>query len=485
MPGFIDVHTHTDLAPFVPHGLYPKILQGVTTEICGQCGLSAAPVPAELQSRWRERMVIGDCPGEWRWENFSRYLEQLQKAKPDCNMVPFVGHGTLRWAAGGRGGPLSAVQLDRLRGLIRDSLHGGAAGVSLGLIYYPALFADRSELELVLSEAGRAGVPCSVHLRSESDELDTALQEMITIAGYSGCRLHHSHLKAIGAGNRFRLERVLELLEKHGLSFDSYPYTSGSTTLASLLPPELMSNGLDTALEQLRDPVRLQALEALYNGSGKKVGGQAWDNLPLLLGWHNIKVDLADTPELFSNLQQPGPVDLYTLAELLRVRPVELLVDLLKAGGTALRMIDRFMDEETLEKVLIHPAGMTGSDTLLGGRLHPRVYGTFARLFGRYVFEKELLSITEGVARTSTRAADRFALHGRGRLKPGYYADITVFDKGFVDRNSYADPEVPPSGVRAVFVNGVQRVERGRICGEPSGEVLHTTVSRSISGGSP
>lgn len=481
-PGFIDVHSHTDLAPFVPGSLHYKLLQGVTTEICGQCGLSVAPVPRALQDGWRERMVIGDCAGSWPWDDFEGYLQALDRVAPDCNMVPFVGHGTLRWTSGGRGGALSRAGLERMTALARDSFAAGAAGLSLGLIYYPALFAGREELEAVLREAGRAGVTAAVHLRSESDELAKALEEMIAMSETAGCRLHLSHLKCIGFENRPQLDRVLELLEQHGILFDSYPYTTGSTTLASLLPPFLMEQGLDGALEQLRDPAAYDRLRSIYEGMEQLPSGLPWDNLPGLVGWERILIDPGSVPSLFNRSVRSGFQPVSELARESGLEPAGLLVQLLEKGGTGLRMLDTYMDEEALKTILKHPSGMTGSDSLTGPGMHPRVTGSFPRLFGRYVFGEPLLSLEEAVARCSSRAAAAFGLRSRGRILPGYYADLVVFDASIRDRSSFDRPAAPPEGIRMVFVNGELRVRDAAVTGSGSG--MLPEISRRIYGGS-
>lgn len=471
-PGFIDCHAHGDLMLPLPGGLAPKMLQGVTTEFVGQCGLSVFPLPPEKRAGWRKGSVIGSVPGEWGWESAARWFAELNGAGLDCNAVPFVGHGTVRYGiAADRGGPLDAAGLDLLEERLVEAFDAGAAGLSFGLIYLPALFAGRDELLRAARVAARRGKPLAVHMRSESDELLEAVRETVALADEAGVRLHLSHLKAIGQRNRAQLDEVLEIIERRKIGFDHYPYTSGSTTLLSILPPDLFAvDGIRGALAALDDAATCDRLEALYSGRIVVSPGVPWDNLPHLVGWGNIRIvavaDAGDRDVIGLSLAAIGERD--------GVPPARAAFRLLRNSEGNVRMIDEYMDEEALLRILACPLGGIASDALFGGRPHPRLFGCFPHLFERYVFgEKKVLTVEEAVRKMTGLPAGRFGLTGRGRLAPGMFADIAVFGSGFRAGADEKIPDGPASGLRLLLVNGTIRVRDDWMVGtERTGRLL-------------
>lgn len=463
-PGFIDAHSHTDLGPFLAGGMTPSIQQGITTAVVGQCGFSPAPMPPERQEGWSRYCIIAPGGAARSWHRFGEYLEAVRAADSPVNFLPFVGHGTLRFAVKGDDpAPCSAAERQRICALLREACGEGARGLSLGLIYVPALFADRRELRELLGAAAKLSMPVTVHLRSESDELLQALAEILRLGRESGARIHIAHLKTIGTANRYKMAEALYLIERGGLSFDTYPYPYGSTSLLTLLPPApLRGRATDEVLSDLESPAMRERILPYLRGRIRPAPGEPWDNLAQLVGWEGIEiVDLPKGP--YSDLQG---LTLAEAAERLSRSPEETVLRLLSLYGGRVRIIDRFSAEETMLQALLHPAGVCSTDTLLGGRLHPRSAGAFPRVLRRYVFDRGLLPPEEAAAKMSGRSARLFGMDDRGILAPGKRADLILFSPQIADHAVPENPEAPPQGVERLF-----------ICGKP---VLPSGLKRAV-----
>lgn len=469
-PGFIDLHSHTDLAYFLPQGLRPKLMQGVTTEVTGQCGLGVAPMPFDKQAGWREQLVIGNPPIEWTWQTTAEYLHELRRHGLESNLAPFVGHGVLRCAVrADRSGALTEQELRQLQALIAEAFEAGVFGLSFGFIYVPAMFADQRELQATVEVVSNYQGIVSVHLRSESDELPEAIQEMLQLTENHNCRLHLSHLKVIGQRNRSKIETVLKLIEAHNLSFDCYPYRAGSTTLLTIFPPFVFEGGgLDDTPAKLRDPAIRQRIKRIFADAETVPPGLAWDNLPSLVGWDNIFI--TDLPEHMP--QEVIGHSLHEIAQQRKADPADIAMDLILEARGAVRMIDYYEDEATLYTILTHPNGMIGTDTLFGGKVHPRVFGAYPRIIHEYVFERKLLSLEEAIAKMTARPAALLGLKDRGLLRPGYAADLVIFDKTFRDRATFDHPAQFPDGLQYVIVNGQVKVDQAAYRSEKHGRLL-------------
>ncbi len=460
-PGFIDAHSHADLSPFSPEKLRLKLLQGVTTEVVGQCGFSPAPMPAKHQADWMKYYVPGSPIDSWPWESTEEFYAALREQGLPHNLMPFVGHGTLRFAVkADSSAPLEPAEMKQMEALLEQAFGDGAAGLSFGLIYVPALCAGGEELRRAAEVAARHRRILTVHMRSESDELIEALEEMAQLQAETGVRLHISHLKAIGRRNQHKIDQALRLIETHNLSFDSYPYTYGSTSLLSMLPPQLFTGtSVQAALSQLSDQRIRKTVTELLNATKPAPGGLPWDNLALLVGWDRI--ELAYIPE--------GPDSdlsgrsLAAAAELRDTSPAELTLQLARSYGGQIRIIDEFSEEATLQKILNHPLGIASSDTLLGGQQHPRVAGSFARLLSRYTREQGCgpLSLEKAVHRMTGRSARVLGLKNRGIIQSGMVADIAVWRPGFSDSATRIAPEQPARGLQYLFINGTPAVLPG------------------------
>jgi N-acyl-D-aspartate/D-glutamate deacylase len=458
-PGFIDAHSHLDLAPFDEEAAAPALQQGITTAVVGQCGFSPAPIPLDRQAGWRDYFIVAEGGRARSWERFASYLRALREAGSPVSLLPFAGHGSLRYAVKGDDpAPCSAAERGRMGRLLEEAAAEGARGLSLGLIYLPALYADRKELEQICTVAARLQMPVSIHLRSESDELLQALRETVRLSRISGARFHISHLKSIGGANRYKMREALRLIEAADLSFDIYPYTFGSTSLLTLLPPAcLRRRSSARLLAQLDQPDCRAALLPLLRGLVPPPPGEPWDDLIRLVGWEGIV--LTELPE--------GPyaplegLSLKEAARRLSLPPEEALLQLLARCGAAARFIDHYSDEETLLTALRHPRAIFSTDTLPGRRPHPRGAGSFPRILRRYVLDSPQLSMEEAVARMSGRSAELFGLTDRGRLAAGYRADLLLFGPEIRDRATPEKPREAPEGLRWLFVAGETVIRRG------------------------
>lgn len=470
-PGFIDVHSHSDLATFMPQGFRPKVLQGITTELVGLCGLGVAPLPKALQREVRDRLIIGNPPVEWTWDDYSSFGFALSQRGLEVNVSAFLPHGLLRYQICGNNHlPMNSEELRQLARLTDESLAAGARGVSLGLIYHPALFSDQKELLTVAQVAAQHQKPLVVHVRSESDEILEAVQEMIAISNQAGCQLHISHLKLIGRRNAPKLEPLLTLIDRHDLTFDQYPYHYGSTTLFSILPPALIREyAPDELMKALKTLAIRRQVRDWFAERILPQAGEPWDNLPALVGWENILICEVENQPARQWLGR----SVFECAQQTDQHPVDFVLDLLISERGNVRMIDYFMDEALVERIFQHPRGMVGTDTIFGGRIHPRVSGTFPRIIDQFVKRKQLLPLEQAIHKMTALSADTFALHKRGKIVPGYYADISMFTDEFRDNSTVDQPEAFATGLRDLWVNGCRKVAGGDYLETRSGQLLH------------
>lgn len=472
-PGFIDTHSHSELALLSRPVVIDKVRQGVTTEILGQDGLGVLPVPAaeNAQSFLKDSLVplAGRFDVEWTWSDLAGYAAAASGAGVPLNVATLVPQGNLRLSCVGlRRGESSRQARDFMAGQLREAMAQGAVGLSSGLIYVPSLYATPDELIELCRVVAEAGGVFAVHIRNESDRILIALKEVVDIARASGVALHVSHLKVSGQPCWPLYPKVEELLlaareEGISVSCDVYPYTAGCTALSALLPPWAKEDGL--LLERLSDPRRLQRIWAdLAHPSAE------WENIGLAVGWENILVSGVESER---NAWAQGQ-SIAGLAKAKGVGPGEALTGLLRDEEGKGNIILFQGSEEILERILRLPFSTVCTDGVMGGRkLHPRVFGSFPRLLGRYVRERKVLSLAEAVWKATGFPAQRFGLQGRGVLKAGNKADLVLFDPETIqDAGTFQEPETPPRGIRLVMVNGVPVIDQGRYTGARSGRFL-------------
>jgi N-acyl-D-amino-acid deacylase len=457
-PGFIDLHAHSALEPFRDPRMIPKVAQGFTTEVVNPDGLSPAPVTAE---RWSERRAYmlpleGSGPDRWTWSTVAEYLEALDATHPATTLVPSVGHNAVRDVVlGGASKAPDDRELQAMRDEVRKGLEAGARMLSFGLIYAPGIFARTEELAALATEAARFGAPIAVHVRNEAAGVLDSVAEMVRVARSSGAALHISHLKAIGDASL--VAPLLELVEHArsdvDVTFDQYPYGAGTTTLATILPPWALEGGTDAIVGRLGDA---SARRAIVRDIGRGLPG--WENPYGTEGPGAFVVAQAGAPR-----EADTGKTLDTIAEERAVDPLVGALDLLAETGLAITSIDHYATEDTVRQIFRHPLALVGSDGIFSARPHPRLYGTAARVLGRYAIREGVISAEEAVARLTARAADRVSLSDRGRIRRGLRADLVLLDPAtFVDTATYEDPALVPDGVHLVLVGGKTVWESGR-----------------------
>jgi N-acyl-D-amino-acid deacylase len=469
-PGFIDIHAHSDFNLFVTPPARSKIMQGVTTEVCGNCGLSGAPLLGRAKEQ-RQKSLTG-IGVALTWSTMREYIELLQRQPLFCNVALLVGHGNLRGSIIGyeNRGP-SRKELDRMSGMLREALDAGAWGLSSGLCYPPGTYAEIPELIELAKIAARYGGIYASHIRSEEDLVVEAVTEAITIGRDSGAAVQISHLKTMGEKNWGKLDRIFEIIEEAinaglDITADRYPYTAAATDLDAMLPAWACEGGIDAELERLRDKdMRERIFTAIVNG---RKPAEVFERV------------LISRVSSERNRELEGK----TVTEAARLRKQEMqemFFNLLIDEQMRIDAIFFTMSEENLQRIYLKDYVMIGSDSaawdtegLLGsGKPHPRCFGAYPRVFRKYVIKDAVLQLEQAVRKMTGQPALKLGLQDRGLIRPGYRADLVILDAAEIrDRATYADPQQFPEGICRVMVNGRWVVQNGRITGECPGKVL-------------
>ncbi|WP_066299978.1 N-acyl-D-amino-acid deacylase family protein [Bacillus sp. FJAT-29937] len=469
-PGFIDTHVHSDLLCIKPEIHKIKVLQGVTTELFGQDGISVAPVSEATKPLWQKQLkgLNGDI-GDWPWNTIEEYLDFLDKSKIAGNATYLVPHGAVRTLVMGFDGrQATKEEMKKMRELVEEGMRQGAVGLSSGLVYPPNVFSCKEELIEICKGAAKYDGCFVVHIRNESNKSLEAMDEVIDVARQSGVRLHISHFKVAGKINRSNYEQSLIKMDearKEGIevTFDQYPYTAGSTVFHAILPPWMHSGGTAELLEKLKDPdIQARIKEDLKNNTD-------YENHVLNCGWENITLTSVSTEK---NRWVEGQ-NMVGISKLLGVEPADAAIKLLLEENAGITMIIHWGDEEVITSGMQHPLQVVGSDGIFGGKPHPRLYGTYPRVLGHFVREKQALTLEQAIRKMTGAPAQLLRLKNRGLLKEGYAADIVIFDpENIQDNATYEDPLQEPSGIHYVFVNGELAVENGEFLGVTEGQVL-------------
>ena len=479
-PGFIDMHSHADFTmPSYPDALN-SLSQGVTSEVVGNCGSSPAPLAppdSDMRNAWISSRAIGGHL-TWDWTSFSEYLDAL--GRPSVNAVPLVGHGAVRSAVFGiEDRPPTDAELDSMKKLVADALDAGAWGLSSGLVYPPGRFADAAEIHHLAAVVAARGGMYSTHMRDEGARLVASVDEAIEVGRRTGVRVEISHLKAAGPTNHGRVASAIETIETaraEGITVgcDAYPYVASSTAMTQLLPPWTMVGGAAAAVERLRSPEVRQQIRA-------EVESDSTAYLNAAGGWGNVMVASVGDRRLqrFEGRMLPE------LASTEGKDEFEFLFDLMVEDRARMTMILFVMDQSDVDAVLDHDATVIGSD-LLGvvgpdARVHPRAYGSFARVMRRAADRGEK-ALADMIARASGRTAGRLGMADRGLIRPGSVADLVVFDPATVrDNATFEDPTELASGIGKVFLAGQLAFADGVAVNTGLGRVLRRTPrSRGI-----
>ena len=464
--------------------LLPKLMQGVTTELLGQDGIGAAPMRKEYVPPWRQYLsgLSGDPSVAWDWESLGQYAERLAARPTGPNLALLIPQGNVRLVTMGlENVPADIFMVQAMEEEVRRSMEEGAVGISLGMIYMPCTYSRREETVRLLKACGRMEGFWAVHIRSGGDRLLESIEEVVSMAKEAEIALHISHFKASGKRNWNKMEPALEAVDRahrEGLdiTFDIYPYTAGSTMFLAILPPWAQEGGVSKTLQRLRDPaLRARIRDEFMNPPPFDPDGPSWENYVSSAGWENIVISSVEGKKnqdcvgrSVADMAARGGKD-----------PAEAAFDLLVEEDARVGMIIFSMDEGKMRLGLQHPLGMICTDGLLGGRPHPRVYGTFPRILGRYVREKKDLPLEEAVRKMTSLPARRLGLRDRGVLAEGMAADLVVFNPNTVaDRATYESPRQYPLGIRQVIVNGILSVEGGQHTGKLGGRVLKESRGR-------
>ncbi|MGQ9576807.1 MAG: N-acyl-D-amino-acid deacylase family protein [Thermoguttaceae bacterium] len=455
-PGFFDMHAHSDLMLLAEPRASAKLMQGCTTELIGQDGLSYAPLTDQTLAFFRSglKALNGDPEGlDWTWRSVAEFLDRFDR-RTAVNVAMLAPHGNVRAAVMGlENRPASPTELDQMKRLVQQALSEGAFGLSTGLTYPPCSYADTRELTELCRVVARHGGFLAPHLRNYGGQMPEALEEVIGVCRASGCALHLTHFQASFPPNQDKAEYYLERIREArraglDLTLDAYPYPEASTFLAGLLPGWTHEGGPERLLQRLRDPQTRQRIRSEM----EIAGSDGLHKLPIQ--WETIV--LADLGDAGKDRDLIG----LDFAEVSRRRgrtPMDCCAELLVEHNLEVSCIVRCGYEENIQKLMRDPEHMASSDGLLvGARPHPRAWGTFARLLSRYVRQLRVLSLPECVRRMTGLAAQRLGLEDRGLLAVGKKADLVVFDPDTVRET--ATPENPrshPEGIPYVIVNGV------------------------------
>ena len=472
-PGFVDTHSHSDLELFTDPALEPKLRQGITTEVLGQDGFSIAPVEAGDAAEWRAHLsgLAGDVDVDWTWRSIGDYLDAIDARGIGPNVATLVGHGTVRFAVMGMGdrAPTDG-ELAEMADLVTEGLEGGAVGFSTGLIYPPQVNAETHEVRALAERLAPVGRPFVAHIRSEGQLIWDALDEFVDIGAEAGVPLHLSHYKVAGSrqhGKADRANALIEAARERGvdLTAEQYPYTAGNTVLTSVLPPWVQSAGPEATLSRLGDPDVRERIRRDIEAN--RIDG--WENPALRTGWENIVVRNVDSPEY----RTYDGTDLAAIADDRDQHPVEAVCDLLVAEDLEVNIVSHAMAEGDVREILTNDRVCVATDGLFGATPHPRTYGTYPRVLGRYVREENLLTLEEAVRKMTSLPARAMGFQRKGVLRPGMDADLVVFDPDAVGSPAtYGDPTRHPHGITHVIVNGGIALEGGELTGERPGQTL-------------
>ena len=469
-PGFIDAHSHSDAYLIVEPDAPSKVAQGVTTEVNGQCGGSVAPRygEARLSSDWAA--ILGE---RLTWRSLAEYRAVFDSVRPAINSVQFIGHNTLRSSVVGYDGRAATdEELRQMQKLLEASLDDGGWGLSTGLIYQPGKYSTPDEVLFLAKAAAKKGALYSTHMRSESDGIIEALEEVENLARASGIRAEISHLKTSGKANWHKIDDVIAKVDasvKEGifLGADRYPYCAAGTDLDVVLPDWAQVGAAKAECERLKDSTLRSRIIEEINASGRD-----WASVMVGGTW-------AQENKTYCGLSVADALKHYLDIEGRSVTPGEFICDLLLRDGCKTGAFFFGMCEENLAKIYSQEWVVPGSDASLrapwgvlgADHPHPRAYGTMPEFYRRV---REIgLSREEAVARMTSQVASRFGISLRGTLQKGAFADIVVWrENEFASKATYTEPHSFSTGVKCVMVNGVVTYKGGQFTGIRNGRFL-------------
>lgn len=471
-PGFIDIHTHSDGAIFTYPTDDSRVRQGVTTELTGNCGGSAAPL-AGVRLSERRREILDEEGVKVEWTDLASYCARVEQEKISVNQAMLLGQGTLRQnAIGMENRPLTSDELKSVLRAVEEGMDQGAFGLSTGLEYTPGRYTPTEEIVAMSRVVARRGGLYASHIRNEEALLLEAINEAIEIGRTAGLRVEVSHLKAAGRPNWGKQRAAINLIEsarREGVEVlaDAYPYTAYSTGLTIFLSDWALEGGSSAMTERMRnEKLRARIRQEVIPRVASDLGDY---DLIVISSVRSEK----NRPFVGKNMQE--------IATLWKLEPVDALLRLIEQEEGSVGYVGHAMSPENVELVLSNPLVMIGSDgstmaprgPALLTKPHPRSYGTYARVLGYYSRERRLFDLPAAVKKMTSMPADQIGLADRGRIAHGKKADLVVFNAATVkDETTFEDPHRFPTGILHVLVNGVMVVERGNHTGARPGRVL-------------
>ncbi len=464
-PGFIDMHSHTDFILPLFNKTESFIRQGITTNVIGMCGNSFAPIHPDHVDEFRKfcaRMIPLYEDYQFTWNTFTDYLTKLERDKCAINIVPVVGFENIR-IAGGSGyenRPPTIDEVKRMKEYVTEAMEAGAFGMSTGLIYAPQVYAKTEEIIEVSKVLAQYGGLYFSHIRDEGENVSKAIKEVIEIVEKSGCRGGHiAHHKISGKVSWGKSKDTLKLIEdvnNRGISitYDQYPYNRGLTSLSAILPPWVHEGGPDKFLERIKEIVNQQRIK---EDTDKKIDG--WENFIKRNGFESIYISSV-VAEKWKDIEGKN------IPEITKIRGMkdnwETLFSILIDDEAGSSVTLETMGEEDIRRIMTGRYHMVGTDGLgipnrpSLGKYHPRFYGTYPRILGKYVREEKILTIEDAIRRMTSFPALRLGLTDRGLIKESFWADIVIFNpKTIIDKATFENPHQFPEGIPYVIVNGV------------------------------
>ena len=475
-PGFINMLSWSTESLLVDGRSQGELREGVTTQIFGE-GSSMGPLTPEMKRRAIDQM--GDLKYSITWTSLSEYLRQLEEQGVSQNVASFIGATTIReHVIGLEDKKPTSAQLDEMRALVRQEMEAGAIGIGSSLIYAPAFYASTEELIELCKVAARYRGKYISHMRSEGNRLLEAVDELIRISREAEIPAEIYHLKAAGQANWPKMDRVIAKIEaarKDGLKItaDMYTYPAGATGLDASMPPWVLDGGYEAAYKRLADPATRKKI-----GAAIRTPSDDWENLYRAAG----SADRVLLVEFKSDKLKP--LTGKTLAEAAKMRgedPVDTIMNLVLEDRSRVGTVYFMMSEDNIRKQIVLPWVSFGSDAasmapeppFTKSAAHPRAYGNFARVLGKYVRDDRVLTLADAVRKLSGLPATNLELDRRGFLKEGMFADVVVFDPATIaDRATFDSPHQYAVGVRHVFVNGAQVIKNGEHTGAKPGRAL-------------
>ena len=473
-PGFIDMHTHSDMSLVYDRNASSRIRTGVTTDVIGNCGIGVAPVKEENKQLLLDYLgtrIVGSMPVklELKWDSYESYIEYMEEKPPAVNVAPLLAQGPIRiYEMGFSKEEPTDKELENMVELADDCMKQGPLGMTSGLVYLPGEYTTQKELVELCKKVAKYDGFYATHMRNEGDEIFEAMDEAIDVARQSGVRLHISHLKCLGHKNFGQTDKLFAKINKareEGLkvSFDVYPYNAGLTSLSAMLPPWMFEGGVDKMVERLTDEKnRKQIVHDIENGlpGWQNFGGslRSWDDVTIVSVTQDEDAWMEGMK--LTEIAAKWDKDLYNT-----------MFDILYKENGRVQITIVLMDENDVQTILSHPDSMVGSDSmslateglLAKTSTHPRAFGTQAKVLGEFVREKKCFSLEEGVKKLTYNPAKILKIEGRGLLKEGNFADIVIFNPDTIkDMATYKNPKQYPVGIDTVIVNGVVAFEDGR-----------------------